>query len=158
MFWLIASTIVAACMASIMIVIRLRASKRPASLRKIILPPLFMSTGALMFIFPAFHINLFQFMEAAAAGMVCSIFLIKTTKFEVRDQAIYLIPSKLFALILVALLVFRLIFKLIIGSTISFGETSGMFFILALFMILTWRSVMLYKYIQLERDLKCRTA
>ncbi|MFC3038845.1 CcdC family protein [Virgibacillus xinjiangensis] len=158
MFWLIASTIVAACMASMMIVIRLRAAKKPASVRKIILPPLFMSTGGLMFIFPMFHINFLQVLEAGAAGMVCSIFLIKTTKFEVRGQDIYLIPSKYFAVILVALLVFRLVFKLIIGSTISFGETSGMFFILALFMILTWRSAMLYKYVQMERQLKCQTA
>ncbi|GAB3066607.1 CcdC family protein [Virgibacillus ainsalahensis] len=154
MFWLIASTVVAAIMASTMIVVRLRAAKKPASVKKIILPPLFMSTGALMFLFPAFHINLIQIFEAMCVGLVCSIFLIKTSKFEVKDQDIYLIPSKLFAFILVGLLVFRLIFKLVIGSSISLGETSGMFFILAFCMIVTWRLSMLYRYLQLEKNLK----
>ncbi|WP_373896251.1 CcdC family protein [Virgibacillus natechei] len=153
MFWLVASTVVAAFMAGTMIVIRLKAAKRPASIKKIILPPLFMSTGALMFIFPAFQIRWIQVLEAVAVGIICSIFLIKTSKFEIRDQAIYLIPSKAFAFILIGLLLFRIIFKLVIGSTISLGETSGMFFILAFGMIVTWRLSMLYKFVQLERNM-----
>ncbi|MFB4475451.1 CcdC protein domain-containing protein, partial [Oceanobacillus caeni] len=46
MFWLISSTIVFAGMAVFMIFIRLKAAKRPASIKKIILPPIMMSTGA----------------------------------------------------------------------------------------------------------------
>ncbi|MFU0791056.1 CcdC family protein [Cerasibacillus sp. JNUCC 74] len=153
MFWLIASTIGAAIMATAMIFIRLRAAKKPASVKKIILPPFFMSTGALMFLFPVFHISWYQVMEAFSVGIVCSIFLIKTSKFEIRDNAIYLIPSKAFAFILVGLLIFRIIFKLAIGSHISFGEMSGMFFLLAFGMILTWRLAMLYKYLQMEKQL-----
>ncbi|MBP1949224.1 CcdC family protein [Virgibacillus litoralis] len=153
MFWLIASTVVACFMAVTMIFIRLRASKQPASVKKIILPPLFMSTGALMFIFPEFQVNWAQVIEAFSVGVIFSIFLIKTSKFEIRDQDIYLIPSKSFIFILFGLLLARIIMKLAIGATISFGETSGMFFLLAFGMIVTWRIAMLYKFKKLEKQI-----
>jgi membrane protein CcdC involved in cytochrome C biogenesis len=154
MFWLVASTVVAAFMAVTMIFVRLKAAKKPSSVKKIMLPPLFMSTGALMFIFPEFQIQWLQVLEAVCVGMICSIFLIKTSKFEIRDNAIYLIPSKSFVFILFGLLIFRICIKLLIGSTISVGETSGMFFLLAFGMIATWRLSMLYKYLQLEKTMK----
>lgn len=154
MFWLVASTVVAAFMAVTMIFVRLKAAKKPASIKKIILPPLFMSTGALMFIFPEFQIKWIQVLEAVGVGIICSIFLIKTSKFEIRDKAIYLIPSKSFIFILFGLLLSRICIKLLIGSTISLGETSGMFFLLAFGMIATWRISMLYKYVQLEKRLE----
>ncbi|WP_042223677.1 CcdC family protein [Oceanobacillus manasiensis] len=153
MFWLVASTLIAACMAVAMIFIRIRGAKKPASVKKIMLPPLFMSTGALMFIFPVFQISLSQFLEALIVGMVCSIFLVKASRFEIRDEAIFLIPSKSFIFILFGLLVFRIVMKLIIGGSISAGETSGMFFILAFGMIFTWRCCMLFKFLQLEKQL-----
>lgn len=157
MFWLIASTAIAAVMALIMVKVRLKAAKKPTNAKRIMLPPLFMSTGALMFIFPVFHITWMQFLEAFAVGLVCSIFLIKTSNFEIRDNNIYLIPSKAFAFILIGLLIFRIILKLVIGSTISLGETSGMFFVLAFAMIITWRVSMLYKFLQLEKKLEFKT-
>src|SRR5690625_899472 len=156
MFWLIASTAVAAVMAMAMIMVRLKAAKKPTNAKRIILPPLFMSTGALMFLFPVFHITWLQFLEAIAVGVICSLFLIKTSKFEIRDHAIYLIPSKAFTFILIGLLTFRIILKLLIGSSISFGETSGMFFVLAFGMIMTWRISMLYKFLQLEKQVKLK--
>lgn len=153
MFWLIASTIVAAGMATAMIFVRLRAAKRPASVKKIILPPLFMSTGALMFVFPVFRVEWTQVLEALVVGALFSVFLIRTSKLEVREGAIYLKPSKAFIFILFGLLVLRIVLKLVIGQTVSFGETSGMFFLLALGMILTWRLAMLKQYLRLEKTL-----
>jgi membrane protein CcdC involved in cytochrome C biogenesis len=151
MFWLVASTVVAALMATAMIVVRLRASKKPASVKKIVLPPLFMSTGALMFVFPVFQIAWIQVLEAFLVGMFFSIFLIKSSKFEIRNGDIFLVPSKAFPFILIGLLVARIIIKLIVGSQISLGETSGMFFMLAFGMIFTWRIVMLYQFLQLKK-------
>ncbi|QAS50903.1 CcdC family protein [Halobacillus litoralis] len=156
MFWLIASTIVAACMATGMIFIRLRASRQPASVKKIILPPFFMSTGALMFIFPEFRVQWSQVIEALLVGVIFSFFLIRTSKLEVRGGDIFLKPSKAFVFILFGLLILRVIFKLIIGQHVSFGETSGMFFLLALGMILTWRLAMLRQYLQLEKNLDAK--
>ncbi|MBC5636061.1 cytochrome c biogenesis protein CcdC [Ornithinibacillus sp. BX22] len=154
MFWIIASTVVAFVMASVMIVVRLKASRKPASVKRIILPPLFMSTGALMFLFPEFQIKWIQVLEALTVGVVFSIFLIKTSNFEIRNDRIYLIPSKAFIFILVGLLIARLILKIALGGTITLGETSGMFFLLAFGMLGSWRLAMLYKYKQLEKELK----
>ncbi|MEN2464474.1 cytochrome c biogenesis protein CcdC [Ornithinibacillus sp. FSL M8-0202] len=154
MFWIIASTVVAFIMASVMIVVRLKASRKPASVKRIILPPLFMSTGALMFLFPEFQIKWIQVVEALTVGVVFSIFLIKTSNFEIRNDRIYLIPSKAFIFILVGLLIVRLVLKIALGGTITLGETSGMFFLLAFGMLGSWRLAMLYKYKQLEKELK----
>jgi len=152
--WLIASSIVAVFMAVTMIFVRLRAAKRPASVKKIILPPLFMSTGAFMFIVPEFRVALPEVFEALAVGVVFSLFLIKTSKFEIKGSDIYLIPSRAFIFILFGLLVVRTVIKLIIGSHISLQETSGLFFLLAFGMIISWRLAMLYKYKKLERKLR----
>lgn len=151
MFWIIASTIVFAVMATIMIFIRMKASKKPASIKKIILPPIMMATGSWMFIIPAFRIGWDQVVEALLIGIICSIFLIKTSKFEVQGEEIYLVPSRAFPIILFSLLLIRLVFKLIVGSYISLGETTGMFFILALGMIITWRIVMLLQFIKIRK-------
>jgi membrane protein CcdC involved in cytochrome C biogenesis len=153
MFWVIASTIGALFMATMMIFIRLKAAKKPATVKKIILPPIMMSTGAFMYIFPIFRIDWMQVLEAFTVGIVFSILLIVTTKFEIKDNDIYLIPSKMFVFILFGLLAARLILKLIIGQSISLGETSGMFFMLAFGMIFSWRAVMLVKFLKLKETL-----
>ncbi|GGF10290.1 membrane protein [Halobacillus andaensis] len=136
-----------------MIFVRLRAAKRPASVKKIILPPFMMSTGALMFLFPMFRVEWTQVLEAVFIGAVFSIFLIRSSKFEVCEGEIYLKPSRAFVFILFGLLILRIVLKIIIGSSISFGETSGMFFLLALGMILTWRIAMLKQFLRLEKTL-----
>ncbi|MCP3025978.1 CcdC family protein [Halobacillus sp. A5] len=153
MFWIISSSIMAAIMAVVMIFIRLRAAKKPASVKKIILPPFMMSTGAFMFLFPVFRVEWTQVLEAVFIGAVFSVFLIRSSKFEVREGKIYLKPSRAFVFILFGLLILRIILKILIGSSISFGETSGMFFLLALGMILTWRLAMLKQYLRLEKTI-----
>jgi membrane protein CcdC involved in cytochrome C biogenesis len=72
--------------------------------------------------------------------------LIKTSKFEVRDEKIYILRSKAFIFILIGLMVIRLVAKLMLGSTIEIGVLSGMFFLLAFAMIVPWRIAMLYQY------------
>lgn len=153
MFWGIVSTVGATIMAVIMIFVRLRMAKKPASVKKIILPPLFMSTGALMYIFPVFQISWYQVIESFALGMVFSIILIKFSKFEIHDGEIYLNPSKAFPFILFGLLLVRIALKVLISGYISLGETGGIFFMLAFGMILTWRIAMLFQYLQLKKSL-----
>ncbi len=107
-----------------------------------------------MFVVPIFRVTWAQVGEALLVGIIFSVFLIKTSKFEIRGKEIYLVPSKAFAAILFGLLALRIVLKILIGQSISFGETSGMFFLLAFGMIFTWRIAMLVKYLQLERQLK----
>src|SRR5690625_156951 len=151
--WVIISTVVAIFMGITMIFIRLKTAEKPSSQKRIILPPLFMSSGALMCLFPVFQVHWLQVFEALGIGILFSIFLIKTSRFEIRDKEIYLIPSKAFIIILFGLLFIRVAFKLMIGSSISPGETSGMFYLLALGMIFSWRLSMLWQYQKLAKQL-----
>lgn len=144
----VASSIGAIGMAILAMFVRMKAAKKPATARKIILPPVFMSTGALMFVVPMFRVTYLELFEAMAVGLVFSILLIKTSKFEIRENEIYLKRSRAFVFILFGLLVLRIILKLLLSSTIDYGELSGMFFILAFSMILPWRIAM---YLQFRR-------
>lgn len=149
---IIGSTVVAIFMGITMNVMRLKSSKKPTSTKKIILPPIFMSSGFLMFIFPIFHVRWLQVLEAFTVGAFVSILLIMTTKFRVENGHIYLKPSRAFIFILFGLLALRLIGKVIIGSQIDVGETSGMFFILAFGMIVTWRIAMFIEFKKLQKN------
>lgn len=154
MDWMVAASSVAAVLMGLgALFVRMKAAKKPASARKIIMPPLFMSTGALMFLFPMFRVTGLELLEAAAVGCLFSILLIKTSNFEIRGQHIYLKRSKAFPIILMTLLVIRIIGKLVLSTSIDLGQLGGMFFILAFSMILPWRLVMLRKYYALKRQL-----
>ena len=151
---MIASSIIAICMGFLVLFIRMRAQKKPVNAKKIILPPIFMSTGALMFLFPSFRVSLGEFLEAITVGMLFSILLIKTSKFEIRNNDIYLKRSKAFAFILIGLLLIRIVAKSILSSSIDYGELSGMFWILAFGMIVPWRITMYLQYRKMYQENK----
>lgn len=153
MNYVLASTVGAIGMAVFVTIMRMKAAKKPATAKKIILPPIFMSTGALMFIFPIFRVHFLQIIEALSVGMLFSILLIKTSKFEIRDKEIYLKRSKSFVFILIGLLVVRIIAKMLLSSTIDVGELSGMFWILAFGMIVPWRVAMYLQFRKLQQEL-----
>ncbi|WP_203332962.1 CcdC family protein [Planococcus beigongshangi] len=152
--YLVVSTVGALFMGVMAMFVRSRAAKKPASVKKILLPPLFMSTGALMFIFPFFRVAPLQIAEALAAGIIFSAVLIWTSKFEVKDGEIYLKQSKAFIFILVGLLLFRVALKVILSSTIDVGELAGMFWILAFGMIIPWRIAMYLQFKKLTEKQK----
>jgi membrane protein CcdC involved in cytochrome C biogenesis len=145
-------------MASMVIVIRLRATKKPTSAKKIILPPLGMSTGFLMFLFPPTRIPWSWAILAFLAGAVfLSIPLIQTSKFEIIDGKIYLKRSRAFIWILITLLVIRLSLHTYIEQHISIYQTGGLFFILAFGMLLPWRLAMYYQYKKTKQQLLSKT-
>lgn len=153
MNYVVITSIGAICMAIFAMFIRMKAAKKPATAKKIILPPIFMSTGALMFIFPYFRVTSLELAEAVIVGLLFSILLIKTSKFEIRDKDIYLKRSKAFLYILIGLLVIRMAGKLILSSTIDYGQLSGMFWILAFGMIVPWRIAMYINFKKLQQEL-----
>ncbi|MGD7062901.1 CcdC family protein [Bacillus altitudinis] len=150
---IIISSIVAVCMAVAVMFIRIKSSAKPATAKKIILPPIFMSTGALMFFVPMFRVTGAEFLEAITVGMFFSIFLIKTSKFEIRGNEIYLKRSKAFVFILIGLLVLRIGMKTILSSSIDYGALSGMFWILAFGMIVPWRVAMYLSFRKMSKQL-----
>ncbi|ABS74138.2 MULTISPECIES: CcdC family protein [Bacillus] len=151
---IIISSVIAAAMAISVMIVRIKSSDKPASPKKIILPPIFMSTGALMFLFPIFRVTGEEFLEAITLGVIFSIFLIKTSKFEIKNNEIYLKRSKAFVFILIGLLVIRIAMKSILSTTIDYGALSGMFWILAFGMIVPWRIAMFLSYRKLSNELK----
>lgn len=153
-YLIIASTVVFLVMTTFVYTMRAKASNKPIQVKKIVLPPLFMSTGMLMFFFDEFQVPWTQVLEASLVGLVFSTFLIHTTRFESRRDGIYLQKSKAFLVILFSLLILRMIGKIVLSNSIDVGELGGMFFILAFSMILPWRIGMFVKYKSLEKSVK----
>lgn len=147
------SSIGAALMAIAVMFVRLKAAKKPTNARKIILPPFFMASGALMYISPLFRPSFVEVIGAVVVGAFFSIFLIKTSKFEIRDNDIYLKRSKAFIYILVGLLVIRIALKSVLSADINPTQLGGMFFLLAFCMLLPWRIAMFMDYKKLYREL-----
>lgn len=111
----------------------------------------------LMFIVPVFRVTFSELLEAVLVGMLFSIVLIKTSRFEIRDNDIYLKRSKAFGFILIGLLLIRVVAKIILSSEIDLGQLSGMFFLLAFGMIVPWRVAMYVQYRKLLNDLEIQT-
>ncbi|MFC4798337.1 CcdC family protein [Neobacillus sp. GCM10023253] len=153
MNYVLISTIGAVFMGTLAFFVRMKAAAKPTSVKKIILPPVFMSSGALMYVVPQFRLTPMEILEAVVVGMFFSIFLIKTSKFEIRDNDIYLKRSKAFVFILVGLLLIRIVLKSILSSSIDVGQLSGMFFLLAFSMIVPWRVAMYTSYKKLYKEL-----
>ncbi|MEH7335279.1 cytochrome c biogenesis protein CcdC [Neobacillus drentensis] len=153
MNYVVVSSIGAVFMGFFVLFIRMKAANKPTNLKKIILPPFFMSSGALMYLVPQFRLTPMEILEAVIVGMLFSILLIKTSQFEIRDNDIYLKRSKAFIFILVGLLVLRVVLKTILSSTIDIGQLSGMFFLLAFSMIVPWRVAMYRDYKKLYKQL-----
>lgn len=133
------------------IVIRMKSSKQPATFKKIWIPPLGMLSGGLMFVFPVFRVSQTNIIEAIVLGIVFSIVLIWTTKYDIRGEDIYIVRTKSFPFILMGLLIIRLIIKYYLSDTIAFGELAGMFWILGVSMIWPWRFAM---HFQLKAKIK----
>ncbi|QKS71338.1 cytochrome c biogenesis protein CcdC [Paenalkalicoccus suaedae] len=149
-FFMIAATL----MAIMAIFVRMRAMKRPATARKILIPPIAMSTGFLMFFYPPVQaITALEVVESLTVGALFSILLIKTSSFEIRDNDVYMKRSKVFPFILVGLLIARIIFKLTFGINFEYEVLAGMFFLLAFGMILPWRIAMYRKFKAMETEL-----
>jgi membrane protein CcdC involved in cytochrome C biogenesis len=153
MNFVVVSSIGAVFMGIFALFVRMKAAKKPTNVKKIILPPVFMSSGALMYAVPQFRLTPLEIGEVVIVGMLFSILLIKTSKFEIRENEIYLKRSKAFMYILVGLLIVRLALKSILSTTIDFGELSGMFFLLAFSMIVPWRVAMYLDYKKLYKQL-----
>lgn len=136
---------------------RVKETMRPLTIKKIVLPPLFMSTGAFMYVVPAFRLTGVDVIEAILLGAICSIFLIKTSKFEVKDNQIYLQRSKAFLIVILGLFIVRTGIKSILSAEIHYGELSGMFFLVAFVMIVMWRVSMFIQYKKMMKEIPVYT-
>ncbi|WP_232436776.1 CcdC family protein [Paenibacillus senegalimassiliensis] len=142
-----AFTFGALAMAVTAMFIRLKASRRPITVKKIITPPLGMTTGFGMFIVPETHIPILWGLIAFVCGwFLFSYPLIRTTKFESINGEIYAERSRSFVLILIGLLIVRLLLHEVVYQYISVMQTGAVFFLLAYGMITRWRLFMFKQY------------
>ena len=149
----IAGTVVAVVMTVFWMTVRHREAQRPLSPRRILIPPLGMSTGAFMYLMPAFRPSPTQLAEAVGAGLVGGAILVATTRLEVRDRTVFLRRSRAFLFIILGLIAIRWVARLALRRTMPFQQLSGMFFLVALTMILCWRIAMFVSYRRLTSRL-----
>ena len=144
----IGATVGMLVMALLAIFIRMKASHRPVTIRKILIPPLGMSTGFLMFVVPETHVPWLWALIALLVGwFIFSYPLIWSTKFERINGEIFATRSRSFVFILLGLLAVRLILHEVIQRYVTIPQTGGLFFLLAFGMIVRWR-VYMYKHYQ----------
>lgn len=133
------------------IILRMRASNRPTTLRKIVIPPIGMSTGFIMFIVPEIRIPVLWGLGAFATGAVLFSYpLIRTTRLELVDGIVYLQRSKAFLWIILAMLALRIALHDWVEHHISVEQTAGLFYLLAFGMIVIWRLAMLRAFMKLH--------
>lgn len=148
--WLLVSSLIGA---SLVFAYRVRESTRPITARKIVIPPLGMSTGFGMFLYPPARIPPLWAAGAFAVGaLILSYPLIKTSKLKRVGETVMLRRSRAFLFILLGLVALRIALRSYVGQYVDPLQTASLFFVLAFGMILVWRVRMLVEYRQLVRQ------
>jgi membrane protein CcdC involved in cytochrome C biogenesis len=133
--------------AAAMLAWRVREASTPVSARKIVAPPLGMSTGFLMFLAPAARVPWTWATGAFAIGaLVLSIPLARTSTLVRRGDEVVMQRSRAFVWILLALFAVRLAARAWIERRVTPVQTGALFFVLAFGMIVRWRAGMLLAY------------
>jgi membrane protein CcdC involved in cytochrome C biogenesis len=133
---------------------RLRETQRPLTIKRIIIPPIGMSSGFGMFFYPPTRVPLLWAFIAFILG--CTVFaipLIRTSKLNVMNGQIFLSRSRAFLWVLLGLVAVRLALRGEISFYINAHQTASLFFILAFGMIVHWRIDMYLKFQKLSEGL-----
>jgi membrane protein CcdC involved in cytochrome C biogenesis len=145
------TSIFALLMALGVIIIRIKASRKPTSVLKIVMPPIGMTTGFFMFVVPQTHIPLTYAFLAALVGALFSYPLISSSKMFVSNGEVYLKRSPGFIIVLLSLLLLRTLLHGYVEKFVSLPQTGAIFFVLAFGMLLPWRLTMLIQYQRLRK-------
>ena len=137
--------------AAAMIAWRVRETTTPVTLRKIVIPPLGMSTGLGMFAVPAFRIPWSWAAIALAAGAVVLAFPLARTSRLVRSGArVVMQRSRAFLWILLGLVAVRYGARAWVEQFMTTPQTGAVFFLLAFGAIVRWRVSMLLEFLRLR--------
>lgn len=130
---------------------RIRETTRPLTKKAILIPPLAMSTGHMMFLYPPTRIPWWWALLAYVAGAtLLAVPLIKTTRFQPRGESIYMTRSKAFLWVIFALFVVRFALRSYVEAHVSLLQTGSIFYLLAFGMIVHWRVNMWNRYSQMR--------
>lgn len=132
---------------------RMRETNRPINTRRILIPPLGMSTGLFMFVYPPTRIPWSWGLGALACGALLFTYpLVKTSRLIRQDGHVILERSRAFLWILVGLVAIRYGMRSYVEHVMSPLQTGAIFFLVALGMIVPWRLLMYRDYRQLVCD------
>jgi membrane protein CcdC involved in cytochrome C biogenesis len=132
---------------------RYREAQSPVSARKILVPPLAMSTGLLMFLVPATRVPAAWAIAAFLLGaLVFAIPMSRTSRLTRRGDEILMQRSKAFLWILGGLVLLRFALRAIVERYLSPMQTGALFFLLAFGMIVRWRGAMFLQYRRLRAE------
>jgi membrane protein CcdC involved in cytochrome C biogenesis len=132
---------------------RMRETTRPVTARKIVIPPLGMSTGFFMFAYAPARIPVSWALCAFVLGAgVLSYPLVKTSKLTRQGDVVTLQRSRAFIWILLGLFAVRFAARAYVEQLVSPLQTGSIFFVLAFGMISCWRVLMFLEYRKLRAD------
>ncbi|MFQ5538439.1 MAG: CcdC family protein [Gemmatimonadota bacterium] len=132
---------------------RIQETRTPVTVRKILIPPLGMSTGFFMFLRPEMRIAPLLAVGAFMAGMLLlAVPLARTSSLERRGGVIMMRRSNAFLVILLGLFALRLLLHDYVGAVLPPLQTAAFFFVLAFGGILPWRIAMYLRYRRLSRE------
>jgi membrane protein CcdC involved in cytochrome C biogenesis len=138
---------------------RIQETRTPVTVKKIIIPPLGMSTGFGMFLSPAMRIPWTWGLGAFVIGaLVLSYPLARTSSLERSGDVILMRRSPGFILILLGLLALRLGLHDYIGRVLPARQTAAVFFVLAFGMILRWRVAMYFNFRAMRAQMATRAS
>ena len=147
--WLVVSSLIGG---ALMLAYRIRETTRPVTPRKIVIPPLGMSTGFSMFAYAPARIPALWGITAFAIGaLVLSYPLVKTSRLQRRGEVVFLQRSRAFLWIILGLFALRFAARSYVEQHVSTIQTGAIFFVLAFGMVLVWRVKMYLEYRKLER-------
>jgi membrane protein CcdC involved in cytochrome C biogenesis len=133
--------------AAVVLIWRIRETKRPVTAPKILVPPLGMATGFSMFIVPEMRVPVLWGLAAFAAGAIfLSQPLIHTSSLTREGNTIMMRRSRAFLGIILALVALRLLLRAYVEQYVSTTQTAALFFLLAFGMLLPWRVTMYLRY------------
>ncbi len=126
---------------------RVREARGAVSLKKIVIPPLGMSTGFSMFAVPAFRVPWSWAGVALSVGAVVLAYpLLVTSRLVRQGDTVMMQRSNAFFLVILALAAVRLLARGYLDSVLTLQQTGSIFYLLAFGMIVRWRAQMLLEY------------
>jgi membrane protein CcdC involved in cytochrome C biogenesis len=138
---------------------RFRETRTPVSIRKIVIPPLGMSTGFCMFIAPETRVPLLWAGVAFFAGvLVFYIPLARSSRLTKSGDIVLMQRSRAFLWILLGLFAVRFVLRAWLERFVTPIQTGALAFVLAFGMILRWRLAMLHEFLRLRTSTAVESA
>ena len=133
--------------AGFVLIWRYRETSTPVTLRKLIIPPLGMSTGLCMFIAPETRVPWFWALGAFLLGaLVFSVPLARSSKLIREGDTMLMKRSPLFLVLLLGLVAVRFALRSWIEVYWSQLQTGALFFLLALGAVVRWRLALVMEF------------